>query len=149
MVKRVLADDMPAITTYEAADAAPEATTFMGEKLPRCARYSGDSAMDHYIADRLKSTPMNFPAQTRFFVADVVSMVWMVGGFQPLEGGAPWYYSGTPGAENADAIIVPLCPFAEEHRDVALKALEGAGLELGQPIRDEVFWVYPVEGKGN
>lgn len=117
MVKRVLADDMPAITTYEAADAAPEATTFMGEKLPRCARYSGDSAMDHYIADRLKSTPMNFPPQTRFFVADVVSMVWMVGGFQPLEGGRLGIIPARPEPKMPMRL---LCRFAPSQRNIGM-----------------------------
>lgn len=144
VARRVLADDIPALAAFEVASEGAQAPSFLGETLPRCSLFSGDAAMDRYIADRLHKEPMNFPEETQFFVADVASMVWMIGGFAPLEGGAPWYYAGTPGVENADAILIPMCPLSASYQKSALKALEHAGLRLSPPIKDAAFWIYPV-----
>ncbi|MEM5468885.1 hypothetical protein [Celeribacter marinus] len=142
--RRILADEIPALDDYQAESKAREVTTFLGEALPRCALVSGDTAVDTYIADRLKQSPFNFAPETQFYMADVASMVWMIGGFAPLKGGAPWYYAGTPGLENADAIVVPLCAHSVQYRKAALSALEGAGLRVLAPIRDDLFLVYPI-----
>ncbi|WP_417241676.1 hypothetical protein [Celeribacter sp.] len=142
--RRVLADEIPALAAYEVESKARDVTTFMGEDLPRCTLVSGDAAMDRYIAAQLKKPPLNYPPETQFYVADVSSMVWMIGGFTPLEGGAPWYYDGTPGLENADAILVPLCPASAAYRTTSLKALEAAGLRLKPAIHDDAFLVYPI-----
>ena len=139
-----LADEMPALVPYVTEDALFEPVTFLGEVLPRCNLQAGDVAMHRYMADRLKEPPFNFGPDTQFFVADIASAIWMLGGFEPLKGGAPWYYSGTPGIENADAIIVPTCPIDTEIERNALAAIERAGLTLRPPLRDETMLVYPI-----
>ncbi|WP_417257953.1 hypothetical protein [Celeribacter sp.] len=144
LARQFLADDKPALAAYEAESKARDATTFLGETLPRCTLMSGDTAMDRYISAQLKKPPLNYPPEAQFYVADVASMVWMIGGFTPLKEGAPWYYAGTPGLENADAIIVPLCPLSEAYRKASLKALESAGLQLKPAIRDDAFLIYPI-----
>ena len=139
-----LADKYPQLAAYAAQDDAFKPATFLGEVMPRCTLSSGDSAMYSYMVDRLKQPPFNFPPESQFFMADVVSGIWVLGGFEPLKGGAPWYYSGTPGVENADAIIVPTCPLVPEIQRNALSALETAGLELRPPLRDDTMLVYPI-----
>jgi hypothetical protein len=141
--RRPVADRIPAVATYGAPVEDP--VTFLGQELPRCVLLSGDAMMHAYMADRLKDAPFNFGVEAQFFVTDVATVIWMEGGFAPLKGGAPWYYSGTPGIENADAIVIPLCPVDPSSQRAALEALETAGLVLSQPIRDEVMWVYPIK----
>lgn len=132
------------LAPYAYEDEEFEPASFLGETLPYCRLLGGDQAVDAYTADRLKEPPFNFGTDTQFFVADVVSSVWIFGGFAPLEGGAPWYYSGMPGLENADAIIVPLCPMIPDVQRDILAKLEVAGVKLGAPLRDPMMLVYPV-----
>lgn len=137
-----IADRIAALADYDAP--TEDVTSFMGEDLPECQLYTGDAVMHAYMADQLQQTPFNFDLSAQFFVADVATVIWMQGGFAPLKGGAPWYYSGTPGIENADAIIVPLCPVDLASRKAALAALTDADLDLAAPIRSEVMVVYPI-----
>ncbi|SFJ72076.1 DUF998 domain-containing protein [Celeribacter neptunius] len=142
--RTALADRYEGLKPYVIEDERFEPVTFLGETLPRCSLQAGDLALHRYMADRLKEPPFNFPPESQFFMADIASAVWILGGFEPLEGGAPWYYSGTPGIEHADAIIVPTCPLDTEIERNALAALEMAGLKLRPPLRDPMMLVYPI-----
>jgi hypothetical protein len=134
---------VPALATYGAQMSEP--ATFLGEALPRCQLQSGQGSLNTYMADKLRGAPYDFESTAQFFVTDLVNVIWIEGGFAPLKGGAPWYYSGLPGLENADAIVVPLCPLDALVQHDTLAAIEQAGLTLGAPIKDEVMWVYPIE----
>lgn len=123
----------------------PEPVTFWGAELPRCRLDSGQGPLDAYMAQVLRGAPYDFGSLTQFFVTDLVSSIWIEGGFAPLKGGAPWYYSGLPGIENADAIIVPFCPQDTLVRRETLAVIDQAGLTLGAPIKNDVMWVYPIE----
>ncbi|AJE45920.1 hypothetical protein [Celeribacter indicus] len=144
LAREALVDRYAQLAPYVTEDALFEPVTFLGERLPRCTLDSGDGAMHRYMADRLKEVPFNYPPEAQFFVADIASAIWILGDFAPLEGGAPWYYSGAPGVGHADAIIVPTCPIAPEVQRNALAAIEAAGLTLRPPLRDEMMLVYPV-----
>ncbi|WP_417248224.1 hypothetical protein [Celeribacter sp.] len=148
MVRVALADDVPALRAFEAEGKGPEPITFLDQTVPQCNLVAGEAAMYRYMSDHLKDDPFNYPPETQFFVVDVVDMLWMFGGFTPLKGAAPWHYSGAPGVENADAIVVPLCPLATDVTKIALEALEVAGLKLQRPIKDELFWVFPIVKEG-
>jgi hypothetical protein len=141
---RPMALRVPALASYGAPMSEP--VTFLGDVLPRCQLQSGQGLLDTYMAEKLRGAPYNFGSNAQFFVTDLVSVIWIEGGFAPLKGGAPWYYLGAPGIENADAIIVPLCPVVDElPQREALAAIEQADLTLGAPIKDDVMWVYPIE----
>lgn len=144
LVRQSLVDQFPQLMAYVDPEEQPDPVTFLGETLPHCVLQMGDLAVNRYMADRLKEPPFNFPPDSQFFVADVASEIWVSGGFAPLKGGAPWYYSGTPGIENADAIIVPVCAFAPDVQQTALEAIEAAGLTLRPAIRDDLMLVYPI-----
>lgn len=136
-------DRLPAVANYGLPVTDP--VMFLGESLPRCQMHAGDSMMHAYMADRLKEAPFGFGSDAQFFVTDLSTVIWMEGGFAPLKGGAPWYYSGAPGIENADAIVIPLCPIDTRAQANALDVLEKANLVLEPVIRDEVMWVYKIK----
>jgi hypothetical protein len=138
-----ITDRLPELAAY--GKEANEPVQFLGEDLPRCTTYAGDAAVHAYMADQLKQPPFGYAQDAQFFVADVATVIWMEGGFAPLKNGAPWYYSGTPGVEHADAIVIPLCPVSTASQRASLAALESAGLVLGKAIRDEVMIVYPIK----
>jgi len=142
-VSQPLVESVPDLTAFGAQ--MDEPVMFLGEELPQCQLLTGEVPVNSYMADRLSKAPFNFGPQTQFFVADVSSTIWLEGGFAPLKGGAPWYYSGTPGIENADAIVIPLCSLVSEFQQAALTAIDQAALTLGAPIKNDVMWVYPIE----
>jgi hypothetical protein len=137
-----IADRIPALT-----DETKKPSTrvqFLGEALTSCTVYSGDAKLQAVMAERLKQPPFGYSEASQFFVADILSVLWMEGGFEPLQNGAPWYYGGTAGAEHADAIVLPLCPTSAGAQKAALEALEASGLEFGTPVRDDLMIVYPL-----
>lgn len=142
--REAMVDQYPELAPYVIENERFEAVTFLGETLPRCTLQAGEVALHSYMADRLKQPPFNFPPESEFFVADIASGIWILGGFAPLKGGAPWYYSGVPGIEHADAIIVPTCPIDVSTQRHALEAIEQAGLTLRPPLRDPMMLVYPI-----
>jgi hypothetical protein len=144
LARENLVDRYPELAPYASEDEEFAPVSFLGETLPRCALQGGDLVLNGYMADRLKAAPFNFPPESQFFVADIVSAIWILGDFAPLKGGAPWYYSGAPGVENADAIIVPLCPLDPSVERHALAAVEAEGLKLRPPLRDPMMLVYPI-----
>lgn len=144
LTRENLAARHPELAPYAGDEKVFAPLEFLGESMPHCALQLGDLAVHRYMADRLKEPPFNFPATSQFFVADLASAIWIFGDFAPLKGGAPWYYSGTPGVENADAIIVPTCPVDPGVARRVLAGLESAGLTLRAPLRDPMILVYPV-----
>ena len=57
---------------------------------------------------------------------DLFSLYWAFGDFKPVKGAAPWYYGGLSGVENADYLVVPMCPGQAMIRDEMLKNLRTA-----------------------
>ncbi|MBU2865584.1 hypothetical protein [Pacificibacter marinus] len=143
---RPMALRVPALAIYGAPLSEP--MTFQGAELPRCTLDSGQGPLDTYMAQTLRGAPYGFGSLTQVFVTDLVSSIWIEGGFAPLKGGAPWYYSGLPGIENADVIVVPVCPRDALVRRETLAAIEQADLTLGAPIKNDVMWVYPIKKAG-
>ncbi len=98
-----------------------------GEVLPDCEQQTGMSALFTAMSRDLEAAGY---AGKRVLAADLFTLFWMFGDFQPVKGAAPWYYGGVPGVENADLIVVPLCPIAKNVRAEMLKALEESGRTL-------------------
>ncbi|RPE67081.1 hypothetical protein EDD53_1485 [Pacificibacter maritimus] len=140
--KRPLTDRLPALAAY--GKPAPEPTQFMGENLPNCSLVSGDTVVQTYMADRLKEAPFGYGPETQFFIADTATLIWMAGGFAPLTRGAPWHYSGAPGIEHADVLVVPLCPIDARSQSDTLAAIEAAGVTIDPPIKNDLMWVYNI-----
>ncbi len=72
--------------------------------------------------------------------ADWVNSLWMFSDLEPLQGGAPWYYGGSPGFENADYLVVPLCPMGPSVRRLILEEIAAdSQLNFTEIARNELF----------
>ncbi|MFQ6553865.1 glycosyltransferase family 87 protein [Aestuariibius insulae] len=107
-------------------------TVFQGETLPFCTVDNGIPIYMEEIAEDL--TEAGFGA-SRIFFADLFSSIWLYGDFERLEGGSPWYYSGLPGWESADYLLVPLCVIYSDVRTKTLENIEAAR-EGEEPLRE-------------
>lgn len=110
--------------------------TLNGEKLPDCEQQTGMSALFTAMSRDLESAGYG---GKRVLATDLFTLFWMFGDFRPVEGAAPWYYGGTPGVDNADLIVVPLCPIAKNVRAEMLKALAASGRTLTVVRRTPVY----------
>ena len=115
-----------------------------GEALAACEMGTGYNAWFESTAQTLAGAGHS---GARVLVADLFSALWLYGDFQPVRGGAPWYYAGTPGLDQADFVLVPLCPTNLAHRREILGAIEAAGWRLDEVMRSETFILLrPVRG---
>ena len=83
-----------------------------------------------------------FAQGQQLMVADLLSSYWMFGDLQPLRNGAPWHYGGLPGFENADYLLVPLCPIETRSRQQILEAVEHSGVTLTEIRRTPLYILY-------
>lgn len=107
-----------------------------GEKLPYCEQQSGFIATFEVMAHDLEQA--GYAGKT-FLITDLFSSLWLFGDFPPTKGAAPWYYGGLSGIENADYVIIPLCPSANKVRVGMLKSLDKAGYTLTEVRRTPVY----------
>ncbi len=114
--------------------------TFQGEELPLCAIDLGMVTWFRAISDDLKASGLTEGKSA--FVADILSSFWLYGAFEPLKHGAPWYYGGLPGFENADFLLVPLCAMSPPVRAQVLEAVEDAGATLNEVRRTETYILF-------
>ena len=108
----------------------------MGETLPRCLLTTGMASWLRAVTADLEAAGHSGAG---IFAADTLSPYWMLGDFRPLAGGAPWYYDGLPGFDDADLVLVPLCPLSSSGRIAALEALAQAGPELTEIRRTSLY----------
>ena len=114
--------------------------SFQGETLPDCEVELGFTVFYDTIASDLEKA--GFAQGQSLFTADVLSSFWLYGPLVPLKGGAPWYYGGLPGFENADYLLVPLCPILPGQRRQILKAVEESGQTMTELRRASLYVLY-------
>lgn len=107
-----------------------------GETLPECQIEGGISGWFELVDDDLTAAGY---AGSAILGTDLYSAYWMFGDFRPVKGAAPWYYGGLSGAENADYIVVPLCPMAFTLRSEMLAAFAEAGWRLREVRRTPLY----------
>ncbi len=105
-------------------DEVPEAQTFLGEAIPACQIVTGIKGVLEAIWADVS------PAEQPVFIADLVSVHWVLGEGAPLDGGAPWNYGGLAGLDAATHVLVPLCAIDPRARDAILEKLETSGREM-------------------
>ena len=99
---------------------------FMGEDLEECSLEMGLLAVMDAMARDLDAAGL---AEGRSaLVADMFSSFWLFGAVEPLQGGAPWYYGGLPGWEDADYLLVPRCPRIPQVRDSMIEEIKTRGI---------------------
>jgi hypothetical protein len=105
-------------------------TVLDGETLPQCNLELGFVGHFTAMSDRLAAD--GYGAGARIFTADIIAPLWLYGETERLEGGAPWYYGGLTGFEQADYLLVPLCPIFAKVRGIVLDEVA----EMGSPLRE-------------
>ncbi len=122
------------------ADFPPQ--VFQGEELPRCILQSGYLSNVYEGLKLVASVPE--AANAELALADNVNNFWMFSDIKRLRGGAPWYYSGTYGYENADYFLVPLCPKGPLKRKEAIQAMESTGWQFDEAARSDTYILYKI-----
>jgi hypothetical protein len=115
-------------------------TVFQGETFPICEVELGVSAWYDAISADLQSA--GYGEGRKIYEADLFEAIWLYGPFTRLKQGAPWYYGGTPGYADADFVLVPLCPMAQNARFQKLKAIEELGDKLTEVRRTSMYVLY-------
>ncbi|MCP5086824.1 MAG: hypothetical protein GY952_08495 [Rhodobacteraceae bacterium] len=120
------------------AGPAAKPTILAGETLPECANANGLVAALKETGRRMDEIPETHSKQALY--TDWVNAVWLFSKIEPLAHGAPWYYGGNPGFENADYLIVPLCPMGLPIRRIILEQVAtDPNLKFGEVFRDDLF----------
>ena len=132
------------MVTRLVAGAEPEEppVTLLGESLPVCELGLGPVAYLDAAAREVEAAGYGGRA---IYHADVTSGFWLFGDFQPLRGAAPWRYSGLPGFEEAEFLLVSFCPIYRKSRDGILDDLNSAGIGLSEVHRGEDFVLLEIQ----
>lgn len=85
-------------------------------------------------------------AGKRVFVADLFNDLWLFGDVTRLRGGAPWYYGGLPGFDEAELFVVPRCPIDKRvsGRMYERVMMQEAGIQLSETYADDLMVVYEI-----
>ncbi len=89
-------------------DGREDPVTFQGNTLTSCSLELGLPRMMEAIV--LDMEDAGLAEGKSLFAADIFSSHWLFGALDPMDQGAPWYYGGAPGLQDADYLMVPLCP---------------------------------------
>lgn len=128
-------------TAPDVAARVPEQdeTTLNGETLPPCELYNGAIGAFRSIAEEIENAGL--AGGKTLLVTDIINVIWMFGDFEPLHQGAPWYYGGAPGFQNADYVVVPMCPYRVSERHRILEHIADQGFELVELYRSSAVIV--------
>ena len=116
------------LEAYAEAARRDENASFMGEEFPFCTIELGLPSMMDAIVRDMEEAGLAGPDKA-VFAADIFSSYWLFGDLRPMAGGAPWYYGGLPGYDDADYLLIPLCPVVQDVQVRVLKAIEEAGTD--------------------
>jgi hypothetical protein len=120
--RRVQGGPYSVAVAHPALVAAPkEPTVFEGKTMSQCQKIDGlvaELVQTGVALDRFAQTH-----GTQVLYADWVNALWLFSSAEPLKGGAPWYYGGTAGFENAAYLVVPKCPMGQVVRGLVLNAI--------------------------
>jgi len=122
--------------TYRSLADRRDPSILNGEELPYCELQSGNIAWFETVDRDLEAAGYG---GKRLISADLFSAFWLFGNFPPVEGAAPWYYGGLSGVENADYVVVPICPSSLLVRGGILKSLKEAGYTLTEVRRTPIY----------
>lgn len=120
-------------------DPKAKPTVINGETLPECDLASGYNAWFEVASRDLETAGYRGAA---VLAADLLGAFWLYGDFKPVEGSAPWFYAGASGIENADYVLVPLCPTGRPQRQAILAGIEAAGWGLTEVRRTALYLLF-------
>ena len=107
-----------------------------------CTLAGGSVAHMRAMAERLEGAGLGGqPA----YVAGLFNTLWLYGDFEPLTGGAPWYYGGLPGIENARLFVLPECSFKPEFKALVMEEIAARGVGLDPIYQDVLLTSFRVQ----
>jgi len=112
---------------------------FQGEALPVCESLISPAFFASIAADLAER---DLAQGQTIFVADFLSPLWLFGDHPPLIGAAPWSYGGLHGIENADVVLVPVCPNRMSVHRLILDALEET--PMTELLRTPLYRLYAL-----
>jgi hypothetical protein len=132
--------------SYRSRTERPGTAMLNGEALPECQLEGGTNAWFETVTADLTAAGYG---GTSLIGTDLFSAYWMFGDFKPVRGAAPWTYGGLPGIDNADYVVVPLCPMSTKLRAGMLKALAESGRSLTERRRTDLYVLLEVSKSTN
>ena len=115
---------------------------FQGVTFDHCNWMAGTLASLETMTDDLSA---DVPKGSQLLVADNLSALWMFGDFEPLQGGAPWYYGGGTGFENADFVVIPKCALVARVRGIIIGDLNASDLPFTLVRENEVLALFKAD----
>ena len=120
--------------------------SFMGTDLATCSVELGLPRVMDAIVQDMESAGLT--AGKSLFAADIFSSHWLFGDLEPMDQGAPWYYGGVPGLKDADYLLLPLCPVAQDVQAQVLEVIEGLieveKISVSEMRKTELYVLYEV-----
>ena len=114
----------------------PPFGTYNGEALPECVIENGMHAWFETVSADLTAAGYGGKA---ILSTDLFNLFWAFGDFAPVKRSAPWYYGGLSGVENADYLVIPLCPVHAKVRAGMLSDMEKGGWTLTEVRRTPLY----------
>lgn len=119
---------------------------FQGLTFPYCNWLAGTLAALERMAEDLADAGLQ--PGSRLFVTDNLSALWLFGDFAPTPGGAPWYYGGLSGFENADYVVIPKCALVARVRGIMIDDLNASGAGFSLVRDNEILSLFRIEDRG-
>ncbi|MBS0564921.1 MAG: hypothetical protein JSR87_10725 [Proteobacteria bacterium] len=143
-VREMRAGDDPGTpyATYRSREGRPDPSVLNGEELPYCEQQSGLRAWFETAAHDMEAAGYR---GKKMLAVDLFSAFYLYGDLAPVPHAAPWNYGGLSGVDDADYLVVPLCPGSQQIRSSVLKALKAANYTLTVKERRPLYIV--VEAK--
>ncbi len=135
---------IPAWAKYSEVVEREPLKAIAGIAIPQCELKAGPVAYFEVMSDYLIASGVAEGSQ--LFLTDIVNALWFFGPFEPLHGGAPWYYGDLTGIESADYVVVPKCSIATRYRDVMIDELLASDVELSLVANNDVLVLFRVDG---
>lgn len=114
----------------------------LGEPLPECKMGGNILGARAVVQEHLKDFPETSGQQV--LEADILNTLWMFTDIKRTTGGAPWYYGGDAGLEEAAYYLVSFCPMSPKWRSASISAMEDTDWGLDEVGRTSAFILFKI-----
>jgi len=114
---------------------------WQGQVWPYCTTDVGFPNWYRTIASQLEDGGFG---SAKILMADILSPLSIFGQFPALQRGAPWYYGNLVGLPDADYVLVPFCPIADETRAAILKEMAEISVPTEEAQRTDLYVLYRI-----
>lgn len=121
--------------------------SFMGEEFSKCSVELGLIRLFDTISRDIESSGL--AEGKSLFAADVFPSYWLFGALEPMDQGAPWYYGGLPGIEDADYLMIPMCPVVPYVQNLILEQVQAkvdeGSIRVNEIRRTDLYVLYALD----